>query len=64
MKKLFSVFIAVIALFDVAGAGIERAPDGRIQVENLKFGVQVILPDGRRVRRKRNRDCAVTENSD
>ncbi len=49
MKKLFSVFIAVIALFDVAGAGIERAPDGRIQVENLKFGVQVILPDGRSV---------------
>ena len=37
VKQLFSVFIAVIVLFDVFGAGIGRAPDGRIQVENLKL---------------------------
>lgn len=46
MKQLFSVFIAVIVLFDVFGAGIGRAPDGRIQVENLKLSLQVILADG------------------
>ena len=46
VKQLFSVFIAVIVLFDVFGAGIGRAPDGRIQVENLKLSLQVILADG------------------